>query len=141
MTSPIKKQKDIPSKGDDISVRMFFSGHLALMLEKWLLLMIKLKEGQRGVWYGMCVLRRLGLSEPEMFGFEGLEMDGINGTIGIGGIGGITTREGGGEERDGMAVPLLEGVGGDDDDLGIPIPLRTRKGKEPVGIVGMKRKR
>ncbi|CAL1705054.1 unnamed protein product [Somion occarium] len=44
------------------------------------------------------------------------------------------------DEGDGMAVPLLEGVDGD-DDVGIPIPLRTRKGKEPVGVVGVKRKR
>ncbi|KAK7693710.1 hypothetical protein QCA50_003282 [Cerrena zonata] len=67
----------------------------------------------------------MGSSEPEMFGLSMSRMRG-----------GIDE-----EMRDGMAVPLLEGVGEEDDDLGIPIPLRTRKGKEPVGIVGMKRKR
>ena len=35
-------------------------------------------------------------------------------------------------------IQLLEGDDGDDE---FPIPLRTRKGKEPVGVVGVKRKR
>ena len=35
-------------------------------------------------------------------------------------------------------IQLLEGDVGDDE---FPIPLRTRKGKEPVGVVGVKRKR
>lgn len=40
-------------------------------------------------------------------------------------------------------VHILEGVEGEDDvDVDdFPIPLRTRNGKEPVGVVGVKRKR
>ncbi|THG99654.1 hypothetical protein EW026_g2755 [Hermanssonia centrifuga] len=34
----------------------------------------------------------------------------------------------------------LASVGGEDEG-GFPVPLRTRKGKEPVGIIGLKRKR
>lgn len=48
---------------------------------------------------------------------------------------------GGGSEP---VVHILEDVEGEDDEVDVdefPIPLRTRKGKEPVGVVGVKRKR
>ena len=56
--------------------------------------------------------------------------------------------EGGGPAIAEPVVHILEGLEGvegeDEDDVDVdefPIPLRTRKGKEPVGVVGVKRKR
>ena len=40
-----------------------------------------------------------------------------------------------------LSMLLHEDDGEDDDSDAFPIPLRTRKAKEPVGVVGNKRKR
>lgn len=47
---------------------------------------------------------------------------------------------GGGEERAPVGADLGALLGGDEEEE-FPIPLRTRKGKEPVGVIGLKRKR
>lgn len=66
----------------------------------------------------------------------------VHNTSGIRGDGsrrGDDRASGGGSER---VVRIVEEE--DDDEVDVdefPIPLRTRKGKEPVGVVGVKRKR
>ena len=46
-----------------------------------------------------------------------------------------------GGDRGGAGKDFGVLLGGDEEDEEFPIPLRTRKGKEPVGVIGLKRKR
>ncbi|TCD66023.1 hypothetical protein EIP91_001923 [Steccherinum ochraceum] len=69
------------------------------------------------------------------FGLGGV----VHNTSGIRGDDRASSGGGGGSER---VVRIVEEE--DDDEVDVdefPIPLRTRKGKEPVGVVGVKRKR
>jgi hypothetical protein len=43
--------------------------------------------------------------------------------------------------RDGTGILEVDDDDGDDDSDAFPIPLRTRKGKEALTLVGVKRKR
>lgn len=61
----------------------------------------------------------------------GPNTSGIRGDVG-GDVGRSSAEK---EQNDGL-LPTVE-----EEEDEFPIPLRTRKGKEPVGVVGLKRKR
>lgn len=56
------------------------------------------------------------------------------------GIRGESERDPGRSSAEGEREGLLPTVDEEEEDE-FPIPLRTRKGKEPVGVIGLKRKR
>ena len=65
---------------------------------------------------------------------------GIRGEDGPGPSGGAGT--GSGTDRGTSTATLGALLGGDEDEEEeFPVPLRTRTGKEPVGVIGLKRKR
>lgn len=71
-----------------------------------------------------------------------LERHGTGSGIGpkTSGIRGESGRDPGRSSAEGEREGLLPTVDEEEEDE-FPIPLRTRKGKEPVGVVGLKRKR